>query len=86
MLLGIPQYAIASIMSGGFGWHISLITVLVLVAGVLLLTGRRYPRDIFELIIGLNRWVLRVCAYAAFLTPEYPPFRLDLSPTVPRPA
>jgi Domain of unknown function (DUF4389) len=85
-LLGIPQYAIASIISGGFGWHVSFITVLVLVAGVLLLTGRRYPRDIFELIIGLNRWVLRVCAYAAFLTPEYPPFRLDVSPTVPRPA
>ena len=85
-LLGIPQYAIASIISGGFGWHVSFITVLVLVAGVILLTGRRYPRDIFELIIGLNRWVLRVCAYAAFLTPEYPPFRLDVSPTAPRPA
>jgi hypothetical protein len=85
-LLGIPQYAIASIISGGFGWHVSFITVLVLVAGVLLLIGRGYPRDVFELIIGLNRWVLRVTAYAAFLTPEYPPFRLDVSPTVPRAA
>src|SRR6478736_4522553 len=85
-LLGIPQYAIASIISGGFGWHVSFITVLVLVAGVLLLVGRGYPRDFFELIIGLNRWVLRVTAYAAFLTPEYPPFRLDVSPTVPRAA
>jgi hypothetical protein len=82
-LLGIPQYAIASIISGGFGWHVSFITVLVLVAGILLLTGRRYPRDLFELVIGLNRWVLRVCAYAAFLTPEYPPFRLDVSPIAP---
>ena len=85
-LLGIPQYAIASIISGGFGWHVSFITVLVLVAGVLLLVGRGYPRDVFELIIGLNRWVLRVTAYAAFLTPEYPPFRLDVSSTVPRAA
>jgi hypothetical protein len=85
-LLGIPQYAIASIIAGGVGWHISFVSVLVLVAGVLLLAGRGYPRDLFELILGLNRWVLRVVAYAAFLTPEYPPFRLDVSPTVPRAA
>jgi hypothetical protein len=85
-LLGVPQYAIASIISGGFGWHVSFITVLVVVAGVMLLSGRRYPRDIFELVIGLNRWVLRVTAYAAFLTPEYPPFRLDVTSTVARAA
>jgi hypothetical protein len=85
-LLGIPQYAIAGIISGGFGGHLSLLTVLVLVAGVLLLVGKRYPSDLFELVIGLNRWVLRVMAYAAFLTPEYPPFRLDVSAAVPRAA
>ena len=51
-----------------------------------LLFGRPYPRDVFELVIGLNRWVLRVVAFGAFLTPEYPPFRLDVSPTVPRAA
>ena len=79
-LLALPQYAIVGIFHGGQGGQLGggLIGILVIFAAVALLFTGRYPRGIFELVMGLNRWVYRVTAYALLMTDRYPPFRLDM--------
>lgn len=79
-LLAIPHYLIVSILQGGIAFRQGggLVSLLVLFAGVAKLFTGRYPRDIFEFVMGLNRWTYRVAVYALLMTDRYPPFRLDM--------
>ena len=55
----------------------SVLNLLVVIAGFFLLITGRYPRAMFDLLLGINRWLYRVLAYVALMRDEYPPFRLD---------
>ena len=89
-LLALPQYVVVAIFVGGTGaaWQDrtnlapwgsgGLIGLLVFIAAIVLAITDRYPRQLFDFILGLNRWVLRVVAYAGLMTDRSPPFRLDM--------
>lgn len=90
-LLAIPHVIIVGLFTSGLVWWATefggggralrfgggLIGVLVLVALLGLLFTGRYPPGLFDLVMGLNRWAIRVGAYVALMRDEYPPFRLD---------
>ncbi|WP_438296492.1 DUF4389 domain-containing protein [Streptomyces sp. HUAS TT7] len=84
-LLAIPQYVLVMILAGGVraGESVGLVAVLTFFAGVSLLFTGRYPTGMYDLNVGIHRWVARVAAYAALMTDTYPPFRLDQGPNDP---
>ncbi|MFC7615413.1 DUF4389 domain-containing protein [Actinokineospora soli] len=88
-LLAVPHFVVVAVLAGGGAWFAvrdgepagwgagGLVPLLVVAAGVVLLFRARYPAGLHPFVVGLDRWALRVTAYAALMTDEYPPFRLD---------
>ena len=95
-LLAIPHYLIVSVFVDT-GWAFwgdehwaflppgGLISLMVLIAAVMLLFTARYPKSIYDFVLGMNRWAFRVAAYALLMTDRYPPFRLDMGGREPPP-
>jgi hypothetical protein len=98
-LLAIPHYLVLAVFVGGGlylgnrggtdgGWNDrwdvgGLVGLLVLIAGIVLLFTGHYPGSIYRLVLGMDRWALRVAAYTGLMTDQYPPFRLDQGGTDP---
>jgi hypothetical protein len=69
-LLAIPHYVVLCFLGVAA-------VVCVLVAWFAILFTGRYPRSLFEFVVGVFRWALRVEVYAFLLTTDrYPPFSL----------
>jgi hypothetical protein len=69
-LLAIPYYLILLLLDIG-------VLLAVIGAWFAILFTRRYPRGIFDFVVGVMRWHNRVGAYAFVLIADrYPPFRL----------
>ncbi|MEA2662702.1 MAG: hypothetical protein QOH08_2274 [Chloroflexota bacterium] len=69
-LLALPHYIVLL-----FLWVGAIVAVLIAWFAILI-TGR-YPRGLFDYVVGVGRWTLRVSAYAYLLvTDTYPPFSL----------
>jgi hypothetical protein len=69
--MAIPHYVVL------FFLGIGLIVAVVIAWFAILFTGR-YPRELFDYVVGVLRWAMRVNAYAfLMLTDRYPPFSLS---------
>ena len=70
-MLAMPHYIVLSLLM------FLLMFVEVAAWPAILITGR-YPRPLFDFVVGVQRWGLRVSAYAFLMvTDRYPPFRLS---------
>jgi hypothetical protein len=70
-LLAIPHYVALLLLAVG-------LVIVVVVGWVLIILTGRYPRGLFDYVVGFGRWALRVWAYAfGLVTDRYPPFNMN---------
>jgi Domain of unknown function (DUF4389) len=70
-LLAIPHYIVLAVLGVGA-------IIAVFIAWFAILITGRYPRPLFDYVVGVGRWALRVQAYTSLLiTDRYPPFSLS---------
>ena len=70
-LLAIPHYIVLLFLA------IAAFFAVIIAWFAILFTGR-YPKALFDFVVGVHRWALRVGGYAFLLvTDEYPPFSLE---------
>ncbi len=69
--LAIPHFIVLAFLAAG-------LVVVVFIAWIAILFTGRYPRGLFEYVVGFERWALRVGAYAVLMvTDRYPPFTMS---------
>jgi hypothetical protein len=68
--LAIPHYIVLAVLT------VAAVFAVVIAWFAILFTGR-YPKGLFDFVVGVGRWALRVQAYALLLvTDRYPPFTI----------
>jgi hypothetical protein len=69
-LLAIPHYIVLAFLAIGAFFAVVIAWFAIVATG-------HYPRGLFDFVVGVGRWGLRVNAYAFLLvTDRYPPFSL----------
>jgi hypothetical protein len=69
-LLAIPHYVVVYLLG-------ILSNVCTIIAFFSILFTKRYPRGLFDFVVGVNRWSANLGAYTFLMRDEYPPFSMD---------